>query len=344
MLEVEHLVRNLNGCRLEDVSFSVNAGEYFVLLGKSGSGKSSILEMIAGLLKPDKGVIRLEGRDITNSPPQSRRIGIVYQDQSLFPHMTVRQNIFYALSGYPRKESERILDLLGISSLMERSPLTLSSGEAQRVALSRALVRNPKLLLLDEPLVSVDASSRRTIRSLLRAINRQGQTIVHVTHDYEEAIALASRVGVIEDGRITQVGRPDEVFTTPRSEFVASFAELRNFYRGFAKRTDTMCVFETNGLAFQLPDDAPTGAGYAVIRNDAVVVSASRPSGSARNAFHGTVTELESSRNGIEVTLDIGVPIHALITRSACRELALSVGQKAWVCFKANSVAFAPEE
>ncbi|MCK4349485.1 MAG: ATP-binding cassette domain-containing protein, partial [Candidatus Krumholzibacteria bacterium] len=238
MLRVEGLSKKLGNFAVRDVSFDVGRGDYFVLLGASGVGKTVLLETITGITSPDAGRIVFDGREITRERIQKRNIGLVFQDQALFPHMTVKQNIAYGLRsrgawcGRTDKRVEEIARDLEITPLLNRRPGTLSGGEAQRVALARALVTETKCLLLDEPLSSLDVSARSGMRALLRRLNRSGITMVHVTHDYEEAIALATRIGVMERGTIVQTGPPDEIFRRPASEFVASFIGIRNFFPG----------------------------------------------------------------------------------------------------------------
>ena len=212
------------------VDLDVADGELLALVGPSGSGKTTVLRMVAGLERPDRGEIRIGGRAVTALPPERRNVGMVFQSHALFPHKRIRDNIGYGLSarGRPRAEVERrvgeVAERLRIAPLLDRLPRELSGGERQRAALARALVRDPDLLLLDEPLSSLDAQLRLDLRAeIARLQARSGVTTVHVTHDQAEALALGQRVAVLDRGAIVQLGPPQEVYDRPASLFVAGF-------------------------------------------------------------------------------------------------------------------------
>jgi len=349
MLNVSGLCKQLGAFALRDVAFEVASGDYFVLLGVSGVGKTVLLEMLAGILSADAGSITLDGTEITRKPPQRRGMGLVYQDQALFPHLAVRQNIAYGLHGRLRRASRRarveeLAAAAGVSGLLDRYPSTLSGGEAQRVALARTLAVEPRCLLLDEPIASLDAPARASMRALLRGLHRQGQTVVHVTHDYEEAIALATRVAVMEQGTIVQTGTPKEVFQRPRSEFVARFVGIRN---SFAGRLDlppapgaTLRHFRTAGMVFQVLSDAEAGEGSLILRSEDITISPAPASSSAQNTFPGTIVDVIPARMGHEVTVDIGVELAALLTSESVERLSLTPGARVWASFKASAARF----
>ena len=257
MLKLTGINKDFKGFKLSDISFTVEKGDYFILLGPSGAGKSLLLEIIAGLAIPDSGSLELYGRDITQLPIQKRKVGLVFQDHAIFPHMKVKSNLAYALHGQPGESiHQKIMAMsanLGIGELLERYPSTLSGGELQRVALARTLIQEPEILLLDEPLSSMDTRLRSGTRSLLRKIHRAGQTIIHVTHDYEEALSLGNRIAVMDHGNILQTGTPDEVFHSPRNGFVAHFIGIRNFFPAKIRLHDGIPWAETVGnLKFRL--------------------------------------------------------------------------------------------
>lgn len=219
---------------LPGLDLTIEQGEYFVLMGPSGVGKTLLLEIIAGLLPPDSGQILWNGQEITSQPPEARRFAMAYQDHALFPHMDVSKNIGYGLRarGMAAAEAARracsMAELLDIEPLLARSVGGLSGGEKQRVALARALVTEPRLLLLDEPLSSLDAGSRRRLMGELGRIHGQGDTpFLHVTHDPEVALALGHRVGIMLDRKIVQVGPPKEVCADPVNEVVAELLDIR---------------------------------------------------------------------------------------------------------------------
>jgi putative spermidine/putrescine transport system ATP-binding protein len=212
------------------VSLSVARGEIVALLGPSGSGKTTVLRLVAGLETPDRGRILVEGQDVTGVTPERRRFGMVFQHYALFPHMTVAENVAFGLEAQrtPRAEARarvaEVLTLAGLSGFEPRRVTEISGGQQQRVALARALAPNPRVMLLDEPLSNLDPSLReKTRRELKRAIRRVGITTLFVTHEQEEAFALGDRVAVLHEGRLEQVGSPEELFEQPATRFVATF-------------------------------------------------------------------------------------------------------------------------
>lgn len=222
------------GGGVRDISLDISDGEYVALLGPSGSGKTTLLRLIAGFLAPDDGTVGIGGRPVASPknwiPPEERNLGMVFQEHAVWPHMNVAKNVEYPLkrAGIPkaerRKRAGEALDLVGLSRYSERLPDTLSGGQQQRVSLARALVSRPAALLLDEPLASLDAALKEKLRVELGALaGRTGSTVVHVTHDREEALGLADRVAVMNDGTIEQIATPKNLLSSPATPFVASF-------------------------------------------------------------------------------------------------------------------------
>ncbi|MCF0237283.1 MAG: ABC transporter ATP-binding protein [Sphaerochaetaceae bacterium] len=213
-----------------ELNISVNKGELVSIIGPSGSGKSTTLSIISGLLKPDSGSITINGNDITSLSPDKRKVGLVFQDYALFPHMNVEQNIAYPMknAGIPKEkkkqEVQRLLELVNLSGYEKRTIDQLSGGEKQRVALARALASNPDILLLDEPLSALDAKLRQSLRNDIREIQKKtGTTTVYVTHDQEEALSLSDHIVVLNKGSIEQIGTPEEIYRNPATEFTAVF-------------------------------------------------------------------------------------------------------------------------
>ena len=254
-----------------EVSLDVEAGELMVLVGPSGSGKTTLLRMIAGLEEPSSGSISMDGTVVTSLPPEDRNLMMVFQDHALYPHMTVYQNLAFGLKlrGHERAESDRRVrqaaDLLGLVPALERFPKALSGGERQRVALGRAVVVQPGVFLLDEPLSNLDGPLRAQMRREIARLHRQlGTTMIYVTHDQVEAMALADRMAVMHVGRIEQVGRPMEIYQAPRNLFVAGFVGTlpMNLIEGTLAHRNGALWFggasesrsHPAGLAFELPD------------------------------------------------------------------------------------------
>jgi len=224
---------------LADLTLEVLPGELMALLGPSGCGKTTALRIIAGFLSPERGSVYLGGRDISHLPPQSRNMGMVFQSYSLFPNMTVEDNVGFGLRvrgwkrALRRRRSDETLELVGLAELRRRYPHELSGGQQQRVALARALAIRPGVLLLDEPLSALDAKVRLAIREEIRALQRRlGITTVFVTHDQEEALSMADRVCVMRDGNVMQLARPEELYASPTSSFVADFVGVMNRLAG----------------------------------------------------------------------------------------------------------------
>ncbi|MHC4725252.1 MAG: ABC transporter ATP-binding protein [Planctomycetota bacterium] len=322
MLRVKDISKAFDGnLIIKDVSFEVSEGQYFVLLGSSGVGKSLLFETIAGAIYPDTGQIFLDGTDITAEKIQERKIGLVFQDNVLFPHMRVYENVAYPLkcrkmSG-PQIEKRvmKLADDFGFTSLLKRKPSTLSGGESQRVSLARAVASEPRCLLLDEPLSSLDVSSRPEIRALLRKMN-------------------------------------SHIFQRPKSEFIAHFVGIRNFFKGQLKKT---LVQESNlrefitveGISFSVLVDSDASNGYVMIRSEDVTVSGIMSESSARNRFEATIVDIVRAGPGVEVIVDIGqkkaVEIAAMVTTESTKELGLKIGEKVWISFKASAAKYIEE-
>jgi putative spermidine/putrescine transport system ATP-binding protein len=223
---------------VDHVDLEISPGEFFTLLGPSGSGKTTTLRLIAGFERPDSGRIELSRVDVTNRAPYERDVNTVFQDYALFPHMTIAENVAYGLrvKGVPRAERKRrveeILRVVRLPNVADRKPVQLSGGQRQRIALARALVNGPKVLLLDEPLGALDLKLRQEMQIELKRIQREvsevGITFVYVTHDQEEALTMSDRLAVFSEGRIEQLGTPEEVYEHPATEFVAGFVGISN--------------------------------------------------------------------------------------------------------------------
>ena len=229
MLSIHNLTKKYDEFLLDDISLEIGQGEYFVLLGPSGAGKTILFETIAGILIPDSGRIVFNDADITHEPIRKRQIGLVLQDGAVFPHMTAGENIAYPLKvkRWPASQiKEKVVQLanqMSIVHLLHRKPSTLSGGELRRIAIARTLALDPQCLLLDEPLSSLDVQLQQEILDLLKSLNQSGLTILHITHNYHEAFYVAQRMAVMDKGKIIQQGTPEEISRHPESKFVADF-------------------------------------------------------------------------------------------------------------------------
>ncbi len=289
--------RHADQVTVDSISLEVQTGELFVLLGASGSGKSTILRMIAGLVLPDGGTIRLAGRDVTHLPPQKRDVGFVFQNYSVFRHMTVARNIEFGLRirgvsrGERRERREELLDLVGLGGLGERFESQLSGGQQQRVALARALAYRPSVLLLDEPFGALDVKIRAQLRQSLREIQKTlGVTTILVTHDQEEAFELGRRIGVVDRGRLLEVGAPDRLYERPRSLYVATFLGAGTLLVGRCRGHRV----ELGPLTLPIPDDVPHDEGDRVrvlIRPEQVALSATPPPSGATLLGRGQILD-----------------------------------------------------
>ena len=286
---------------LRAVDLDVAAGETLALLGPSGSGKTTLLRVLAGLQRPEHGRVHLAGRDVTDVPAHLRGVGLVFQDAVLFPHRDVGRNVAFGLPGLPRAAAARrvaeLLALVGLAGFERRTVGTLSGGEAQRVALARALAPAPRVLLLDEPLGSLDGPLRDRLQDDLRELfARLSLTVVHVTHDVGEAFALGRRVAVLRDGAVAQVATPEELWRRPADEWVARFLGLRNVLDRDGRRI----VVRPEAVRLVPGDDAVVVSSER--RGPAVLLVVRRDDGIELQA---AATSVEPPRPGDRVRVEI---------------------------------------
>ncbi len=350
MLRLDNISVNLGEFSLKDINLRVSEGSYLTILGLSGAGKTVLLEIIAGLLKPDSGDVWINETNITQMPVQKRKIGLVYQDLCLFPHKNVKSNIAYALKnrkmnrGEINKRIDELLEQTGISHLKNRYPDSLSGGEAQRVALARTLASNPEILLLDEPLASLDVKLKAELRSLLRKINETGKTVLHVTHDYTEAVTLSSQIAVIENGNLMQTGTPEEIFRNPKSEFVARLSGYKNLFPCKIDETTNedikKAVLKNNVEIFFTGNSHVKGQGFIVVPSEDIIISEKEISSSALNHFKGILKKSIIHGNSIDLIIDAGIDFSVTITHKSQKDLDLKPGKEVWLSFKASAIKF----
>ncbi len=297
LLEITGLtVRYGATAALDGLDLTIDRGELFVLLGGSGSGKTTLLRAVAGFVEPTAGRLLLEGQELAGVPPYRRPVNTMFQSYALFPHMTVAQNVAFGLRGLGR-DAERarvaeMLDLVAMSAYAARRPHQLSGGQQQRVALARSLAPNPRLLLLDEPLSALDRGLREQTRGELVALQRRlGIGFILVTHDQQEALTMATRIGVMQDGRLRQVGTPAEVYERPASRFVAEFLGAANILPARVRGRDGQgTALEVCGVPVQAAACAPAGeAVLLAVRPERLRILPATGAVASGNRLAGTV-------------------------------------------------------
>lgn len=337
------------GFRL-DVALTAGAGELVVVLGPNGAGKSTLLGAIAGLVAAeghvlvDGGVV-LDTRAGVDLPPEDRPVGVVFQDGRLFPHLSVLDNVAFGLrceglrAGPARAEARHWLERVGLADRAGDRPAALSGGQAQLVALARALAPRPRVLLLDEPLSALDAQARPAVRAdLRRHLDSFAGARLLVTHDPVEALVLADRLVVVEDGAVAQVGTPDELRRRPRTAYTASVVGL-NLWRG---RGDGHGLVLEGGVRLVVRGPAPAGPAVAVVSPSAVSLHRRRPEGSPRNVVEGRIAGIEHRGDAARVQLEGPLPLLADVTAGALADLGLAVGDPVWAAVKASEIDVSP--
>jgi len=328
------------------VELDANPGETVAILGPNAAGKSTLLRCLAGLQRIDSGRIELDGKALDDPTkrifvePQDRQIGVVFQDHLLFPTLTVLENVAFGLRSRgatksdARSRASAALERLGLSSLANAKPTALSGGQSQQVALARALVTRPRLMLLDEPLAALDVTTkvdvRRSLREQLRSVD--GIRIL-VSHDPVDAFALADRVVIVEDGRVSQSGVLADVAARPRTRYVADLIGV-NLFEGVA----TGPSVELAGGHSIVSASVRTGPVFVLVHPSSVAVHRSRPEGSPRNVWEGTVVDVDLERDRARVRVAGPIDLTAEITATAATQLAARPGERIWLSVKATEV------
>ncbi len=346
MLELVNINKSIGKFSLSNINLVINKGDYFTLLGESGAGKTMLLEIISGIITLDSGKIILNGKEITSNQIQNRNFGIVYQNQALFPHMSVIGNIAFPLKCKKQTKSlieitvKKIAEETEISHLLNRNVTDLSGGEAQRVAIARALATNPQILLLDEPLSFLDVNLKHDIISLLRKINKKGQTIIHVTHNYKEAISLSNRIAVLGNGKVIQEGNLNEVLQNPKSKFVADFFEIKNFYNGNVISFNNSKYFDNENVRLKISDNASLGKSNIWIKSETVYLLNETNINLFENMFKCKILSIEPISNGIEIFTNIGVPIYLIVSKETQNINNLKIGSEIVIAIKPEIINF----
>ncbi len=348
MIEFEDVSLRLGNFALKNVSLTVNEHDYYFIIGPSGAGKTVILEAIAGLHLPDSGSVRIRGDEASNIPPEKRCLSLVYQDFSLFPHMTVFDNIAFGLKmqrlgkAEIRQRVDGMLERFGLVHLRERHPLTMSGGEQQRVAIARALIVEPEILLLDEPLSALDPVLKEQYVEDLRRIHREHDlTIVQVTHGMGEAMRLASRVAVIIDGQLEAEDDTASVFHAPRTRDIATFVGFENVVDGIVTENRNG-VISVDAVGSKITAIGPYHVGESIavcLRAEDVTLSQlPSESTSARNVLEGRVIAVNPAGPLVKIILDAGFTLVATVLHESADEMGIEPGMQVFASFKATAV------
>jgi len=343
MIHLEHLDIEFPGFRVDDVNLHVEEGEFFALIGPTGSGKSLVLESIAGLVRQARCRLMVQGEDMSHLAPEKRGIGIVYQDNALFPHLNVMQNVSFGLRYYKgnrqeaRDRVERLIDMLGLRRLVHRSVARLSGGEKQRISIARALSVNPRVLLLDEPLSALDPNFREEIRLVLKELHETlGTTFFMVTHDFSEAMFLANRVGVMHRGKLEQIGETRDVFCRPNTPFVAKFVGMKNVYS--AEFEGKMAHFDA--LSCALEHTPALGAEYLALRPEDIELyprGAKIPEHFAH--FSGKLVGIQDLGFVFELAAQVaGLEFRTILDRKRMLASSLCPGDEVQIAFPPSAV------
>lgn len=315
---------------LENVSLHVEDKEYVCVIGPSGCGKSTLVKCVAGIIHPDRGEILIDGRPVNQTSIEDRKIGYVFQDIALFPHMTVRDNLAYGLAvrnvgtDHIASVTNEMLDLIRMRESSKSFPIELSGGAQQKVAVARAIATGSYLFLLDEPLGALDALVRAELRyELKRLASDLGLTVIHVTHDQEEALSIADRVVVMKRGRIVEAGKPAEVYFSPKGLFTENFVGESNLLEGKIIEADTAsCVVEVEGRKLKVAEDGRKQGERVIVSVRPEFIPLTRPSTSQINEWRGRVNEVTflGSITRYEVEIEEGVEIVAHLPATSEQE------------------------
>jgi len=343
-LELRNVYKDFGGFKLDNVSMTLESGAYYVLVGPTGSGKTLLLETINGFHHVDYGIVLFDGRDITDLPPNKRSVGYVPQTPNLNDQQTVSENIEFIvkLRGLPGdwgREIRGVMDMMNLGPMADKKTLNLSGGERRKVALARAIILKPDLLLLDEPLSSLDVTSKQALRDEIRLIHRYlGCTVIHVTHNQQEALELANRVGVMRRGGIVNSGTVQEVFDDPMDEYAARFLGYENIYEAEATETGRVTKMRLGDVTIRAAKPPGEGQTRVGVHGDDVSIHTKTPVNIRDNVFRGRVAEYTDTGPSVTVTLDIGVELRINQSKRRFLEQGFDRGDLVWVQFSPESV------
>ncbi|MFO8018297.1 MAG: ATP-binding cassette domain-containing protein [Promethearchaeia archaeon] len=345
VIEVENLHADFGNFQIKDINLKIKEREYYMLLGPTGAGKTLILELIAGFHKIDKGKIYINQKNMVNIPPNKRDIGFVYQDYSLFPHLNVEENIKFGLNMQrmdertKQKKLDEIVKKLKIEHLLNRNPITLSGGEQQKVALARAIILEPPILLLDEPFSALDPVSKKEAMKVVQEIHKDHDlTILEVTHNQDEAM-LSDRLSLLMDGEIIDTGTPEQIFNAPNSTKAAKFVGIENIIEGeILSNKNGYTKIKTDHFKVWGLSEYSSGKVKIFIRPENIILSKQKFKSSLRNHVKSKVSEvLVVSKELVQISLKNG--LNAYITHNAKTDLGIQKDDKIYASFKATAVS-----
>jgi len=353
ILQIRNITKNFGAVKaVRNVSEVFYQGEYVCILGPSGCGKSTLLRLIAGFEAPEAGEIILDGKNLRNTGPEKRNVNMVFQNYALFPHITVFENVAFGLRMKKhsrdkiQKDVEEALQLVNLQAEADRYPRQLSGGQQQRVALARAIVNHPQILLLDEPLAALDKNLRLAMQDELRRIQREvGITFLHVTHDQSEALIMADRLAIMNEGKFIQVGPPQEVYNRPRSRFAAEFLGFSNILQGTRLAGNPPKIRLDNNLTLQLEENqlaAQDGMGEFLVRPEKVELHEEAPHHSI-NVLEGMLSRIRYAGPDLECDVNVGGLTMLLQALGRGTTEKLREGQKVFIHIAPKDIVFLPD-
>jgi spermidine/putrescine transport system ATP-binding protein len=366
-VRVENIVKKFGEVMaVDNVSIDIFSGEFFSILGPSGCGKTTLLRSIAGLEKPDSGIIYLSGKPINSVSPYRRDVNMVFQNYALFPHMNVYENVAFGLKVKRIKKNEitervfKALELVGLSGMDKRSPKQLSGGQQQRVALARALVNEPSVLLLDEPLGALDLKLRKQMQIELKSLQKSlGRTFIYVTHDQEEALTMSDRIAVMRAGQLEQMGTPSQVYEEPKTEFVANFIGVSNLFQGNLRNDENsiITIITPNGLEINASvfdanklmasDINPPETATVMVRPEKIQITSisngfNKTENRNLNLLRGNIEEIVYLGTVIQFIVNVGDKRLVVLEKNQSKTLEFVINQEVFVSWDIKSTAILP--
>jgi len=359
IVRVEDVVKKFGEVMaVDNVSIEVFAGEFFSILGPSGCGKTTLLRSIAGLEEPDWGTIYLSGKPINSTPPYQRDVNMVFQNYALFPHMNVYENVAFGLKVKKIKKDEikervfKALELVGLSGMSNRAPKQLSGGQQQRIALARALVNEPSVLLLDEPLGALDLKLRKQMQLELKSLQKRlGITFIYVTHDQEEALTMSDRIAIMCEGKLNQVGTPSQVYEEPKTEFVANFIGISNLFPGDLKNGANSTLILTTSDGFEIKAVASDmnfpKTAIAMVRPEKIRITPYKPGEGQEeqevNLLRGKIEEIVYLGTVIQFIVNLNEKkLVRVLEKNYSKTLDFAVNQEVFVSWDISSTVILP--